>query len=517
MSGLSGRNKKIVLLLTAYLIFAIIVGGIRYAKTPAKDNTDVPQTEAPQTDTDDETEGQSGSQGQTGSEGQTESAMETESTGVPSGETEGDGSRVLSQEEKNRIITFISTPHEGLMGMMLAGVKVTPDTIISQADYLAKMYDYDKAIAALKDSTLYSGNKSAFDKKIKEYEKAKESLVKISDPTQITHIFFQTLIYDTNNAFDGDKRQDTYNIYHVTCSEFKKMLQQLYDKGYVLISLHDVIKKTSDANGNVSFSTGEIYLPEGKTPLILSQDEVNYYEYMKGDGFASRLVLDNNGNVKCEYVQDDGSVTVGDYDLIPILDAFVREHPDFSYHGAKGMLALTGSEGVFGYRTDIYNYGDTAGIQDEIKQAKKIADALKANGWEFACKSWGNIHVGSDSYDNVVTDTEKWISSVASIVGDSDVYVYSQGQDLGDWRVYDSSNQKYTYLVGKGFHYFCNTDASTRAWMQIGNDYARDARRDINGYRLYYDMTDPDTNRLSDLFDVDAVFDKARPVPVPSL
>ena len=28
----------------------------------------------------------------------------------------------------------------------------------------------------------------------------------------------------------------------------------------------------------------EIYLPEGKKPFVLSQDDVNYYDYMEGDG-----------------------------------------------------------------------------------------------------------------------------------------------------------------------------------------------------------------------------------------
>ena len=74
---------------------------------------------------------------------------------------------------------------------------------------------------------------------------------------------------------------------------------------------------------------------------------------MDGDGYASRLVLDENGDVKTEYIEDYGSVSVGDYYMVPLLDAFINEHPDFSYHGRKGMLAMTGYDGVLGYRTDI--------------------------------------------------------------------------------------------------------------------------------------------------------------------
>ena len=39
--------------------------------------------------------------------------------------------------------------------------------------------------------------------------------------------------------------------------------------------------------------------------------------------------------------------------MVPLIDTFVKEHPDFSYHGRKGILAMTGYDGVLGYRTDI--------------------------------------------------------------------------------------------------------------------------------------------------------------------
>ena len=50
-------------------------------------------------------------------------------------------------------------------------------------------------------------------------------------------------------------------------------------------------------------------VPEGKIPFVLSQDDVSYYHYMDGDGCASKLVLDENGEVKNEYIEADGSVS----------------------------------------------------------------------------------------------------------------------------------------------------------------------------------------------------------------
>ena len=61
---------------------------------------------------------------------------------------------------------------------------------------------------------------------------------------------------------------------------------------------------------------------------------------------------------------DDGSISVGAYDLVPLLDEFIEEHPDFSYRGAKAVLAFTGYNGILGYRTAA-SYG-TAEYQPNI-------------------------------------------------------------------------------------------------------------------------------------------------------
>ena len=211
---------------------------------------------------------------------------------------------------------------------------------------------------------------------------------------QITHVFFHTLIDDTGRAFDGDSKSGNYNQVMTTVSEFNKIIQIMYDKGYVLVSPHDM----ATVNDDGTMSRGKIMVPEGKIPFVLSQDDVSYYHYMDGDGCASKLVLDENGEVKNEYVEADGSVSVGDYDLVPLLDTFIKEHPDFSYHGRKGILAMTGYNGVLGYRTDIaYKTGEN--LQDDQKKflednpdfdydqdvadATEVADAMKAEGREF--------------------------------------------------------------------------------------------------------------------------------------
>lgn len=66
-------------------------------------------------------------------------------------------------------------------------------------------------------------------------------------------------------------------------------------------------------------------------------------------GLAVRkILLDDRGKPVCEYMDQDGTVWIGEYDLVPILDRFVEEHPDLATEG-QGNLGLTGYIGVLGY------------------------------------------------------------------------------------------------------------------------------------------------------------------------
>ena len=395
--------------------------------------------------------------------------------------------------------------------------------LLSQAEHMALQYDYDGAIELLKSFAGFSGSQAMQDAAA-EYEAAKAELVEYP-LEEVTHVFYHTLVYDTSKAFDGDSKEAGYNQVMTTVDEFNKITQSMYDKGYVMVSLHDMC--TVNEDGTVS--RGKIMLPPGKKAFVLSQDDVSYYHYMDGDGMATKLIIDKNGDIKNEYKEDDGSISVGDYDMVPLIDRFVEEHPDFAYHGHKGIIALTGYNGVLGYRTDIAyktrenldEYQqlffeqnpdfDEAAYNKEIEEATKVANAMKEEGWEFASHTWGHINVTESSQERLQTDTEKWLNYVEPIVGDTNVVIFAFGADLGDWQPYSSDNQKFTYMKSVGFDIFCNVD-STQYWVQFGDNFMRQGRRNLDGYRMYYNP-----EMVSDLFDASEVFDQARPTPVPPM
>lgn len=315
--------------------------------------------------------------------------------------------------------------------------------VIAQAKLLADGYDYDGAINLLSSST-YASDESVT-AAIDEYNATKETLVR-ADPRKVTHVFFHTLIMDTSKAFDGDSREKGYNQVMTTKDEFMKILQSMYERGFVLVRLHDVAYEVTAEDGSRHFQEGDIMLPEGKKPFVMSQDDVCYYEYMDGDGFASRMIIGEDGKPTNEMKMDDGSVSVGSYDLVPLLDDFIKEHPDFSYRGAKACIAFTGYNGILGYRTDsAYNTDEYKAehpdfnFEEERANAAKVVQCLRDDGFEIASHSWGHRNMGTISMDKFREDTDKWANEVETLTGPCDIILFPFGSDIGDWHPYDTS------------------------------------------------------------------------------
>ena len=51
-----------------------------------------------------------------------------------------------------------------------------------------------------------------------------------------------------------------------TKKEFLAILEQMYERGYVLVRLHDLAHIETDENGNETMTAGDILLPPGKSP-----------------------------------------------------------------------------------------------------------------------------------------------------------------------------------------------------------------------------------------------------------
>ncbi len=402
---------------------------------------------------------------------------------------------------------------------------------IEQADYLAATYDYDGAVAQIKTLEGYETD-TELQEKITSYE-ATKAACKPVNMEEVTHVFYHSLVVDPKRCFanqDTNPQAVGNNQWMTTISEFEKITQEMYDRGYVIVSIHDLYEVTTDESGATVYKPATILLPAGKKAYVLSQDDLSYYHSYDNYGYAAKMIVGEDGKPTCEYIQADGTTVTGAYDVVPLLDQFIEEHPDASYRGAKGIIALTGYNGILGYRTD-ESYLDINGdinkdkkqwlknhpdfdIEKERAEAKKVAEAMKADGWEFASHTWGHMKIGDASLERVKTDTQKWRNNVEPLVGPVDTIIFAHGQDLGNWGNYDESNAKYQYLRGEGYNIFCNVGSNQyRLWF--GKDYVRMGRRNLDGFRIYYNAIG-EQNNVSDLFDAKKVLDPLRP-PVPPL
>ncbi len=413
--------------------------------------------------------------------------------------TSGESADSTQNEETSAPISF----------EIMAGVS----DLLEDAQFIAAGYDYDTAIDMLKNSEYY-GRDERVDAAVAEYEQIKTTLQPY-DLTKITHVFFHTLVIDESKAFDGDKDEKGYNQVMTTKDEFLKMLQIMYDKGFVLVRLHDIAHEVTGEDGSVQLERGTILLPEGKQAFVMSQDDVCYYDYMKGDGFATRMVIGDDGKPTCEMEMDDGTTSRGSYDLVPLLEDFIQEHPDFSYRGARAVIAFTGYQGILGYRTAA-SYSESPTYEQDRQTAAAVAQCLRDNGWELASHSWGHRDLGNIDFDKFTTDSNKWENEVESLIGPTDIILFPFGADVGDWHPYTHENPRFDYLWNLGFRYFCNVDSS-QYWIQIGKDFLRQGRRNLDGFRMWKDIeagSDTSKRKLDDLFRSEDIFSPNRPTPV---
>ncbi|MET3699556.1 polysaccharide deacetylase [Bacillus oleivorans] len=305
----------------------------------------------------------------------------------------------------------------------------------------------------------------------------------------VEHIFFHPLIVYPELAFDGDAMAQGYNDYFVTVNEFKRILDELYKHNYILIDINQLFQINQDQ----SMTLQKLKLPEGKKPLILSIDDMNYYEYMRQNGNVYKLILDENGNI-ASYAKSPKGKDVISYDhaIVPILDQFVQDHPDFSNNGAKGLIALTGYEGVLGYRTNEF---DSPAYNQEKAEALKVIKRLKETGWTFASHGWGHLDANKVSYQLLAQDTERWKQEVESLIGPTNVYIYPYGSRP------DTGGDKFNYLIESGFNVLCSVGPVPYLKSYETQAFMMD-RRHIDGIAL---QTQPE--KLRPLMDAEKVLE----------
>jgi len=295
----------------------------------------------------------------------------------------------------------------------------------------------------------------------------------------VEHLFFHTLVIRPELAFRDPRQGKGFRDYFVTVGEFRAILDQLYANGWTLVDIHRAV-------------AGTVRVPAGRRPLVISEDDVNYYRYEAGLGLGTRLVRDGD-RVRVEVTDGHGGVRVTDEDLVPLVDDFVDQHPDFSADGARGVLAPTGYEGLFGERVD----AGTAKQRAERRQrVRDVAATLIAHGWVIASHGFGHIDYRTSSLAADRLDVQRWKAQAEPLLGPTDVFVYPFGAEP------PPGSAKLSMLRAEGFRILCDIDVVPR--MVRTDGVVVMSRRHVDGIALAQQR-----RALAPLFDTATVVDAA--------
>lgn len=374
----------------------------------------------------------------------------------------------LGKYENNEPVETPKMEAERIRKESEAAMEAEKTAILEQAAVLAMEHYYEEAIAVIQDCELLQNNDEAKEA-VKTYQSKLESMFEYTG--EIGHLSFTNLVVDTDRAFDGDEYSQVYRENMITLTEFEAILNELYKGGYMLVDIHDLTVETGEGD-DVTLAENNPLIPKGKKPLILSVDNLNYSSVRNGDGVATKLVLNEEGEVAACYTDEGGHDLLGAYDVVPVLEKFIDEHPDFSFRGARGIIGLSGVSGIFGYEVE---EGSSLEYEDNQKKVKAIADKLRADGWQFASMGYSYKYMRDMSYDSLKEDLTKWEEQVGTLVGDCDILIYPYGVEV------DYETEKAAYLTNHGYHYLIGLWAGGDH-CEVNETYLRQTRRTVTGY-----------------------------------
>lgn len=330
-------------------------------------------------------------------------------------------------------------------------IKEYKNILINDANEYANNGDYAQALNLLKSKVQYYNNDENILNLIAYNENQIKNKNLVTYDGEIEHLFthcllaFPEMALNPKNNMSKDFDRDC-----LTPSEFKKILLSLYNNNYILVDINSIYE-----NVDGIYKKKTLYLPKNKKPLIFSFDDCNYDSKKRNKGMVDKIILDRN-NKLATYTSKQTIADRVSYDneFIPILEQFVKTYPDFSHNGAKGLICLTGYDGILGYRTQKSN----ATSRYEIKKAQEVVNALKKSGWQFACHSYGHYHMTKLSDMEFAKEIYNWQSEVEPIIGKTNIYVYP----YGEWEVVDDNGDityKHQLLLDSGFNLFCGVGA----------------------------------------------------------
>jgi len=298
---------------------------------------------------------------------------------------------------------------------------------------------------------------------------------------------FKPLISYPQSVFANKNSSSTrLDENHITIDEFSKILLSLYEKNYILISPNLLL-----TTNNKTLEKQQLHIPYNKRPLILILEDVEYNS--KTNGCVDRLLIDRNDQLSTytpKRAINDRIHTNNDF--ITILENFVMSHPSFSHNGAKALIVVDGSNGIFGYNTQRIN----ATSKYEIKKAIEVINYLKHNGYTFASSGYNTTI--NDPIVTFASGINSWQTDIAPIVGNSNIfYLNNSVKNLNE-----NFSEHFKILNNFNYSIYIGIEIpSTFEFNSLLNGFYLTTKQ-INGKTLRYSK-----DSLSHLFDCEKIYD----------
>lgn len=240
--------------------------------------------------------------------------------------------------------------------------------------------------------------------------------------TNIEFLSFNTLMAFPEKALHSKNNLNKhYDKTKLTPFEFENILMSLYNNNYILINIDDIY----NLNHN-KITLKPINLPSNKKPIILSFDNVNYKDSYQNTGEVDKIIIDRNNNLASYTTKKSIQDRVHyNNEFILILENFISEYPNFSHNNARGIIFLTGENGILGYNTN-HNF---ASNKHESKRVSEVIYKLKSLGWKF----------GSNGYQTKPTtqtdiqftkNLSLWNKEVRTLIGDTPLYSHLSQKEI---------------------------------------------------------------------------------------
>ena len=192
-----------------------------------------------------------------------------------------------------------------------------------------------------------------------------------------------------------------------TFDSFRADLQWLYDNGYYVVSMREVIEN-------------RITAPAGKKPVVLTFDDspINQFRFLVGD---------------------DGSLTVDPESGVGILEAFFTAHPDFGRGGMFGVLP-----------NECFIFGREGAEPDQAEYCGDKIAYLLDNGYEV--ENHTLHHTGIYEVED-------------------DEFLEEVGGAIEALQAFDPRVEANIFVVPFGMYPNLETGQQQREWMRDGFEY----------------------------------------------